>query len=458
MATLRLVVGLWVVVGAISCGDARPVSVAVTTGKEEGALALDPAVAEVTIDVSAVDDSITNSVTAKPGEEFDLGEMPDTTIVQFELTGADADGNVIARGRSTSVLIGGWEGTLPLFIQRLGGFARPPGDLVRSHIHAPAGLLGEEFLVATGGERAIGANGDADPALGDFYDIELLSGAESGGDTGSKLPRAARSLVVLGSEMLLIDDAGATFVELSTLEASEATAPDGLAFGDVSGGDAIFTDIDTTFVAGPTRPDVPTKALLHVDGDGNLGAATLANARAGAASAWVPGVGLVVAGGSASGAGIEVADPSDLSVKSIPFPADAITGAAMVLTGEQQIAVLGGRDADGGAAPTRVFDLRCTGAADCVPKVLADVAVPDIAARAHAYAMTDAILVVGENDDGETLAFRVSIADGTVTALPLREPRRGATSVAAQNGTLAIVGGEKLTGGAATSVELYFPE
>jgi hypothetical protein len=72
--------------------------------------------------------------------------------------------------------------------------------------------------------------------------------------------------------------------------------------------------------------------------------------------------------------------------------------------------------------------------------------------------MTDAVLAIGDDEDGETLAFRVSFNEGTVTSLPLRDPRRGATAVAAPNGTLAILGGEKTVGGAATSVELYFPE
>ncbi|HTJ80470.1 MAG TPA: hypothetical protein VL400_02070 [Polyangiaceae bacterium] len=438
-----------------ACADPRPVAVEVTPGKEEGSLVADPAVAEVTIDLYDGDGTTKlSSATAKPGGEFDLGEIPDTSIVNFDLTGKDAAGNVIARGRSISMDLGGVEsGTVPLFIQRLGGFARPNGDLVRGHIHAPAAVYAEEMLVATGGERAIGANGDADPAIGDFFDMLDFTPQETMG----QFPRAARSLVVRDTALLLIDDEGATFADLSTGETSEAVAPDDAAFGDVSGGRTIEAGSDISFIVGATRPDVPTKSIIEVDASSALTGYALGTARAGAASAYVPGVGVVVAGGSATGPGVEYI-AEDLSVKSLAYAADATTGAAMVLIGEHQVALIGGRDGDGNPAPTRVLDLQCVGAEDCVAETVAAANVPEIASHGVAFAMTDAVLAIGDDEDGETLAFRVSFNEGTVTSLPLRDPRRGATAVAAPNGTLAILGGEKTVGGAATSVELYFPE
>jgi hypothetical protein len=113
--------------------------------------------------------------------------------------------------------------------------------------------------------------------------------------------------------------------------------PDGITFGDVSGGLAIESESAAAFVVGATRPSGPSTGVLVVDANGLFSAANLTTPRAGAAAAWVPGVGLAVAGGSASGAGVEVVG-EDLSVKSLAFPADDVTGAAMVLVGEQLVA------------------------------------------------------------------------------------------------------------------------
>ncbi len=444
--------------GLSACSDARPIAIEVTPGKEEGALLLDPAVTEVTILAASVDGTSVAAAVAGPGEAFELGEFQEDAILNFDLTGVDAAGNVVARGRSVPILIGSVDGgVLPLFIQRTGSFARPPGELGRAHLHAPAVAYAERFIVTTGGDRAIGTDGDLDPAFGDSFDMLAMAGGASDG----VLPRAARSLVLVGTALLVIDDEGGSFSDLDTGTESEATAPDGITFGDVSGGLAIESESAAAFVVGATRPSGPSTGVLVVDANGLFSAANLTTPRAGAAAAWVPGVGLAVAGGSASGAGVEVVG-EDLSVKSLAFPADDVTGAAMVLIGEQLVALVGGRDAMGMPAPTRVLDLQCVTKCEESPgtQVVTEANVPELAARTQAYAMsTGALLVVGEADDGETLAFRVAIAEKTVTALPLRDPRRGATPVPTPNGThLALIGGERTAGGPATSLELFFPE
>jgi hypothetical protein len=444
--------------GLGACSDARPIAIEVTPGKEEGALLLEPAVTEVTILAASVDGTAVSAAVAAPGEDFDLGEFNDTAIVNFDLTGVDADGNVVARGRSVPIAVGTIDrGVLPLFIQRTGGFARPPGDLARAHLPAPAGVLAERFIVTTGGDRAIGSDGDLDPAFGDSFDMLRFAA----GDSGATLPRAAKSLVLVGTALLLIGDDGGSFYDLDSLTESDVEAPEGLTFADVAGGLAIESESAAAFVVGATRPDAPSTGVLVVDANGGFSAASLATPRAGAAAAWVPGIGLAVAGGSASGAGVEVVG-EDLSVKSLAFPSDEVTGAAMVLIGEQQVALIGGRDAMGMPAATRVLDLQCVTECGTSPgtQIVTGAAVPELAARGQAYAMsTGAILAVGEAEDGETLAFRVSIVDQTVTSLPLRDPRRGATPVPTPNGThLALIGGERTTGGAATSLELFFPE
>lgn len=455
LPSLRTLVGLGSALAA-GCSDPPTLSLEVTTGHEEGALKLDPAVAEVKIVGKSADGEITQTATAKVGGSFDLGEVPDTSIMSFELTGTTADGAVVARGRSVSVPVGSVDAdVLSLFIQRTGGFARPPGELTRSHVHAPGGVVAERFLVATGGDAAVGASGPASPSFGDYYDLLGLAGTES----DAALPRAAKSLVVRDTTLILIDEGGATSAVLDQSTTQDLTPPDGLTFADVSGGLAFDLPTGTTLVVGATRPEGPTAAVLAVNEVGAMTALSLSTPRAGAAVAYVSGQGLIIAGGSSDGAGVEIIG-DDLSVRSVPFPSDATTGAAAAPLAENQVALIGGRLA-GAPAPTRVYELTC--AAACDPGTLyyqlvpaADVA--ELAGRGRAFSVANAALTIGETDAGETVAFRVSIGEATVTALPLREPRFGATPIPAPNGTLAIVGGVTDVGSPVGTIEIFFPE
>jgi hypothetical protein len=194
--------------------------------------------------------------------------------------------------------------------------------------------------------------------------------------------------------------------------------------------------------------------VLAVDANGAMVALALTAPRAGAGAANVEGIGLVVAGGNPDSPGLEVIG-DDLSVRTLPFPADATTGAAAVTLGDERLALMGGRLA-GAPAPTRVFDLRC--AAACEPQLVPAADVAELATRGRGFALTNGTLAVGETDLGETVVFRVSVGDGVITPLLLREPRFGATPVPAPNGTLAIVGGVTDVGLPVRPVELFFPE
>lgn len=276
-----LLAALVALTAGVACDGAAEIALEVTPGREEGALQQEPAVADVEIAVLLPDDSVVARANAAPGGAFDLGEFPDSEILRFELTGTTADGDVVARGRSVSIAIGAVSATtLPLFIQRLGGFSRPPDGLVRAHVHAPAGVLGEQYLIATGGVAAIGEDGAVDPAFGDFYDLLTLGGYES----GPALPRAARSMVVRGSGLLLIDDDGASLADLDAGTTSEIDGPEGFSFAEVSGGLTLEGEDGQTFVVGPTRDDEPSDTVLLVTAAGELRAVRLSTARSGASA------------------------------------------------------------------------------------------------------------------------------------------------------------------------------
>lgn len=423
-----------------------------------------PAITEVVIRAyEPIENGLEIETSAAPGEDFDLGEVADSKLLVFELTGKTADGDVKARGRSVAVsLADELPSVLPIFIQRLGGFARLPTGIERPHVRGQAAVLGERFLVLTGGERAIGEDGEEDAAFIERYDLLLMSGESS----ASVLARTARTLVILDDTALLVGDDGATFQNLVDGTTSEASAPDDFSFGDVAGGlvvDSLDAD-KPIFIVGGTRQGDASDAVFMVDRDsGDISARRLVEPRAGAAAIYVAGTGLVIMGGSGNEPGVEIVREEDFSVSALPLPADTTTGAAVAIfnADEHKIAVFGGRMEGDIASPSRVLDVGCVTADDCAEKVvtLADNAtLGEMASRGSAFTTPRGVLVVGETPTGETIAFLVDVAAEEVTSLPLREPRRGASVLPAPNGTLALIGGETLDGAAAHSIELFFPE
>jgi hypothetical protein len=443
-------------VGALSaCSEPATLSLVVTPGYEEDAFSRAPAVTSLEIVASSPDGEIQRTATTSPGGSFDLGEIPSTQYLDFELRGLDAEGQLVARGRSVTVPIGAIDTgdgvELPLFLQRLGETARPPGALAVAHLRAPAAIFGERYVLLSGGERALDASGaETDPASSAFYDLLAWGGA-----AGGTLPRRPASLVVRGSAVLSIDASGATWVDLSTGTTSEAVAPTGLDFAQVAGGRTIDGLAGLSFVVGATRDGEPTSAVLVVDDAGTLRAASLGTARSAAGATFVAGRGLVVTGGSALGAGAELVASDGTGTQPLPFASDPTTGAAAISLSGGGVVLLAGGRVGGLAAPTRSLDLDCV--ASCAATELGELAVPALAARGLGYDADTTVLLTGESPEGETLLFELEPATPLVRPLPLRERRRGATAAPAPNGTLLVVGGELLEGGPALRVESVFP-
>ncbi len=435
---------------ASSCGEARSLSIDLTAGYETDVFSQDPAVTRVVIRATTADGSSSFEVESEPGGSFNLGEFSDQEFLSFDVFGETAEGDVVVRGRSLTLPVGAIASeSVPLFVQRLEGFSRPPGELARAHVHAPAGVVDEQFILAFGGDAAFGENGPADPGLGDFYDVLSLAG----GEASSILPRTPRSLVVRSSIILLIDDEGSTVLDSSD-QTTDRDPPGDLRFEEVSGGRTIESDDGTSYVVGCTRPETPSNAILALDQNGDFSEIRLATPRSGCGATFVPDVGLVVFGGSAEGKAFEVVE-SGGTLRALPFDADATAGAALVLSSDEIVLALGGLR-DGAPAATRFFDLRCQ--ADCAPDELAAAALPALQTRGEAFKFEGGVLAIGENDEGETLAFKVQLPDGQVTPLPFRERRFGATPVPAPNGTLMVVGGVQPSSAPALTVEAFFPE
>jgi hypothetical protein len=436
----------------VACAGERRLQLEVTTGLEEDVFAAAPSVETVRILARDPEGEVTLQTTTAPGESFALGELTDEDVVTFELAGETAEGDVVVRGRSTAIPVGAVAATtVPMFVQRLGGFARPPGALVRAHVHAPAAVVDERFLLQFGGERAVGESGDADPALGDFYDLLSLGG----GETGSVLPRTPLSLVVRTDVVFLIDEEGVTVLDRND-QSVERPPPSTLDLAAVAGGRTIESTSGRSYVVGCTKPGAANDAILAIEPDGDLSAIQLESPRSGCGATFVPEVGLVVYGGSESGAALEVVDDDGTNARSLPFGPDPTSGAALVLTSEDIVLALGGAAEPSGPLGGRFFDLRCQAA--CEAEIVEAALLPELSLRGEGFRTDAGALVVGEDPRGQTLAYFVALPAGEVTSLPLREPRYGATPTPTPNGLLAVLGGVLPTGAPARSIELFYPE
>ena len=436
------------------CSSETPViSMELTLGQEADAMSRDPAVTRVDVRATSLEGDVLLTTSAAPGETFDLGEVPRDRLYVFDATGVDATGAAVVQGRTLSLDFSGVTGgAFPLFVQRTGEWARPPGGLPNAHVDAPAGVIGEQFLFTTGGTAAAGAEGMADPTSSDSYDLVTYGAA-----TSEAMPRVARSLVTRTSMALVLAEDGATVADFTDGSFAEVALPAGLtSFADIAGGRVVEASAGVSFVVGATRADVPTTAVLAVAADGSVSAHQLSGARAGAAAVYVPTVGLVVAGGSDTAAGVEVLADGATTFTPRPFPPDGVTGAGAVVLSGAQVALLGGV-LGGAAAKTRTLDASCPTA--CTAQEV-DAPLP-VAMRgmvAYGIGVGRAIAVGSEaGADAMTRSFLFDVAIPEVVELPLREPRRGATPVVAPNGTLAILGGVHPDGTPALSVETWFP-
>jgi len=453
--------------------SAASIFIDVTAGQETNAFAEAPAVARVDVSVTSLDGTVNVKASASPdGGTFDFGNVDNGQQITVAVAGfADGGTTPVMAGQSLGgLLLGGISGGINVFIQRTEQWARPPGGLAHTHVGGVATVVADRFLVLTSGAKATG-DPTFDPSGVDSYDLFGLTG-DATGQAFAPVPETAISLLSSSTsadtQVLLIAGAGATMLDYSTGSSTPVTTPVGLSsFADVAGGAVISASSGRTFVVGAARRSAASTAVLEVDSDGTLGGFTLTTLRKGAATTWIDGVGLVVAGGNpsgdgdggATGPGVEVLRDGASTFTSLPFPADAVTGAGAVTGGGSLVLLLGGLNADMTPAATRRFDAS-VGASSTVDTL----DTPTLATfqSAVAYQLAPGRdLVVGDEPGagGMTKSFIVDFnsAPPAVIEAPLREPRRGASPIPAPNGSLALLGGEHADGTPALSIELFIP-
>ena len=435
--------------------DPPEAHIVVTVGQEADAFSQEPKVVSVVVQAYAPDGSLVATATSTPGGTLDFGEIADDAQLAFEVTGVDAQGTTQVRGRSLgAIALSSLTGPLPVFVQRVNQWARPPGLLPQTHVGGVASVGAERYLLLGGGT----VDKETEPDEVELYDLLGL-----GGFGVTDLVRVPTTMVPRGSSSLLVDATGASTLNLGTGVATDVARPTGLAsYALVAGGTPVDASDGRTFVVGGTRtndPTHPTKSVLLAGAGGALSAISLVHERAGATALWVEGVGLVVIGGSAVAPGIEILGPTAAKFVALDlFPADATVGAGAVIDGLHSVVLIGGT-LNGAPAPIRRLDPTCD--KDCAPTPITG-SDPSIALTSvHAYTLGGGrFFIVGDEiaTPSQTRAFALQLGV-SATELPLRAPRRGAAVSPAPNGTLAILGGRLVADDtAALSVEMLFPQ
>jgi hypothetical protein len=453
---LRAMRNFWLAVmtASVACSsDAPPPPEAqLFVGQESDTWSADPAPTRVRIELVAdtkrtllVEASAPATVVSLAGSSVAAG-----TVGSFEATGVGAEGSPIVRGATVEFIVQEWANvTVPLFVGRVSTWSRPSDNIEHGRNHPVGVIIGSRYLLSAGGEVT-----DLNPAVPDVFDTIHWQTYPN----QPALPRAPKTMVNVGDALLSIDDTGASWLHLVDDRVATETAPMGLTFAEVAGGDVFALEDGTSYVVGATRPGgEPTAKVLRIDKTGLLRAITLATPRRGAAAGVVAG-NLIVWGGSAEGVGAETLNKNQDAFTALPFAPDPTTGLGLATLDGTAALLAGGKDpVSGGPVAFRTFDVTCT--ADCATSELTTA--PALALqRTHVFPLGSGHwLVTGDTDDGEFQAMSLQTTSGTPEVIdrPLRERRRAATSIVLPNGQPAVFGGQNPeTAAVVRSLETFF--
>lgn len=409
---------------ALSCRGTPEGSVNVVTGEETDVFSRAPAPVTLLTEKVAIDGTKTEMKrSALPADSIDLGELPSTEAGAISVTGLDAAGKVLVRGETLLVQWGALEGSaLQVFVQRTGEFARMP--------QGPAAIDVTHATMAVG--RYVLASNDTSLIIYDLLGLRTFT-------TPPALPRPAKSIASVGTAALVIDEAGATTLDLSTGTTYPLDQPAGGTFAEVAGGERVPAADGSQYIVGATRnAGGATVRVLVVDVEGKASFAALTTPREGACATWLEGRGLVVVGGSTSGPGAEVLAPGASVATPLPFPTEPVRGCGAATLDTSHVAIAGGTGGTGdvgAGTPARVLDIAC--AQECALTSWPD---PLALARAQVVGISpEAVFVLGDDAGGATHAYRASSTG--MREIALRVPRRGARAFVTPTNTLGVLGG-----------------
>jgi hypothetical protein len=237
---------------ALGCGDdpAAPVTFLLGSGQEIDALNQPPVPIEVTL--LGVKDGSASALlrSALPAERLVLDALSSEGTWTFRAELRDAAGTLLLRGQTPPLSSGLLAGsTVPIHCGRVSAFSRPSAGLSAGWTRPALALALDRYLLVAGESVEEGTPTE-------LYDLAALLPLVA----SAPLPRAPRTTAASRSGwVLLINDKGATTLDLSTGAVVEITAE--LA-GDASGGQVIDDGDGGSFVGGRH----PRRGGAHRDG------------------------------------------------------------------------------------------------------------------------------------------------------------------------------------------------
>lgn len=435
-----------------SCNPTASGTIQLLTGGETDTFTQSPVPAQIVVKADDGSGTLTTLATASyPTDSIDLGNQDENAVATLDVQALDASGNELIFGASVPLQYGALDGlTLPIFVQRVGQNARLPNPMTDAREAPALAILSDRFLIVGGG---------SDPALGatsevyDFAQFGLIGSPPT-------LPRTPLSMPLLGTVGLLIDATAGTYYDFSQDLSSDATPPSGYAFADVAGGQSLYDSNGVVYVVGATRATgAPTAAVLKIDPNdtsnasyplGNMTWLTLTTPRLGAAAAWTDTHGLVVSGGSTTGAGVEVVAPNETAGAALQFPADPSTGAGMTKLDATHVLLAGGVKPDGTDPGVRALDLGCASSCGSSPSTVVWGTLPVAVAGAAVFDIDGAraFAVGNEPSSGTTHTFMLTSTGAT--EVPTKVPHKNAAAIRSPVGSVLVYGG-------ANEVESFTP-
>jgi len=413
------------------------------TGAGDAPWAAPPAVERVRLEFVQATSRSTLAEVSAPPQNISLGNAgPEYVIGHFEANGLTKEGAPVVHGSTVPFYLLGFSGiSVPLFVARTGGFSEAPNPLLLPHTRPiPALVSGAYLFVVDGGSSAL-----------DIYNIAMWEEPSA----AAPLPQTVKSLAVSGTELLMLNDDSAQWIELTTAVAAAVSPPAGLTFAEVIGGKTLVASDQTAYIVGATRTEgAATNKVLRIDPDGSLHTLLLGSPRLGAAAALLDDA-LLVAGGSAVGAGAELYAVGANGFRSLALPPDTTQGAGLVGITATTAWLVGGRDASGTPTSPRRIDIDCS--SDCLA---AELGTSLELNQASAFRLDENLaLVVGETEDEQDHVYLLDASGDapTLTEQPLHTPRARASAVVLPNGQMALVGGTDVaTGEPALGMDVYF--
>jgi hypothetical protein len=441
---------------SLSCNTTASGTIQLLTGGETDTFTQSPVPTQIKVQADDGSGTLTTLATASyPTDSIDLGNQDENAVATLDVSALDANGNELVFGASVPLQYGALDGlTLPIFVQRVGQNARMPNPLGDSRPAPLLSIVSGRFLIVAGGTDSTLATSTI------VYDFAQF------GPLGSPptLPRAPLSMPVVGTVALVIDQNGASYYDFSANASSDVSPPAGYTFADVAGGQTFYDANDgLVFVVGATRTTgSPTAAVLQIDPNdtsnaaypnGNLTWITLSSPRLGASAAWhSTRSALVVAGGSATGAGAEIVSKGQTTGAALAFPSDPSAGAGMTALDATHVLVAGGALADGTDAGVRALDLTCTQSCGSAPGTQVWGPLPVAVGGASVFDINPAraFLVASEPASGLTHTYVLTTAGAT--EVPTKVQHKNAAAALSPVGSVILFGGA--SGG---EVESFIP-